>query len=296
MNNTGSPVLSGVGQAIITTNSNVTPRDGGPLSYFLTSVDPDPDPDPDSITTTNTTLPAPTKPELLSIKDPETQVEPDANVINHVITQNASLSSIDWDSDENWERRVIRFVMDDKRWRQQQFELIENEKQKLEEEKQQIGQMKQSIEQRENNLKARESKIAEVEPLIPSIRQMQSVGITFELIMPYLPTINEKSALENVDLKTAAYNIVHDFREYRNLGSMSRAIENAEQKLSALSTFTTQKEQAINALANLQVMGYTEKDIAELTGMVNVWNKSGIGLSHNNGGKKLDTELIGVRH
>lgn len=161
MNNTGSPVLSGVGQAIITTNSNVTPRDGGPLSYFLTSVDPDPDPDPDSITTTNTTLPAPTKPELLSIKDPETQVEPDANVINHVITQNASLSSIDWDSDENWERRVIRFVMDDKRWRQQQFELIENEKQKLEEEKQQIGQMKQSIEQRENNLKARESKIAE---------------------------------------------------------------------------------------------------------------------------------------
>lgn len=46
--------------------------------------------------------------------------------------------------------------------------------------------------------------------------------------------------------------------------------------------------------------GFSEKEIMQLTGMVNTWNaRSGIArLSHNNanGCKKLDTELIGVGH
>jgi hypothetical protein len=51
---------------------------------------------------------------------------------------------------------------------------------------------------------------------------------------------------------------------------------------------------AISTLANLQSAGFAEKDIMELTAVVNTWNARGIAsLSHNNGnngGKKLDTE------
>ena len=49
---------------------------------------------------------------------------------------------------------------------------------------------------------------------------------------------------------------------------------------------------------NLQLAGFSEKDIAELTAVVNTWNKSmeSPGLSQGNGygRKRLDTELIGV--
>jgi hypothetical protein len=84
-------------------------------------------------------------------------------------------------------------------------------------------------------LKAREvklnEKLNEIEPLLPSVRELQSAGITFDIIIPYVMVINEKSVLENVDLKAAAYDIVHSLREYRDLGSLRRAIEKAEQKL-----------------------------------------------------------------
>jgi hypothetical protein len=33
------------------------------------------------------------------------------------------------------------------------------------------------------------------------------MGITFDLIFPYIETINEKAVAENIDLKTAAYNL-----------------------------------------------------------------------------------------
>ncbi len=56
------------------------------------------------------------------------------------------------------------------------------------------------------------------------------------------------------------------------MGSLRRAIDKAEQKLSALDAFTTQKQHAITTVLNLQMAGIGEKDIAELTAVVNTWN------------------------
>ena len=49
---------------------------------------------------------------------------------------------------------------------------------------------------------------------------------------------------------------------------------------------------------NLQLVGFSGKDINELIGSVTAWNKSGIGFSQGNGrssinGFKLDDKLIG---
>jgi hypothetical protein len=176
-------------------------------------------------------------------------------------------------------------------------------RQELNEERQQIAQIRHSINQQEYDLKAREAKLAEIEPLIPSIKEFQNIGVTFDLVLSYMMAINEKSALENIDPKTAAYNIVHDFRDYRLLGSLRKAVEKAEQQLSALNAFTTQKQQAIMTLMNLQLAGFSEKQIMELTGLVNMWNKhrpdlGSPGLDQGNGssstnGSKLDDRLIG---
>ena len=83
---------------------------------------------------------------------------------------------------------------------------------------------------------------------------------------------------------------------------MHKRVEQVKQQLAVLDAFTAQKQQAITTLMNLQLAGFSEKDINELIGLVTAWNKSGIwgpGFSQGNGrssGFKLDDKLIGVGH
>jgi hypothetical protein len=201
----------------------------------------------------------------------------------------------DPDNEQSAQTRILKTIIAEREKRAAELLEIQRQRRELEEEQ-------QKLDQQNNDLKAREAKLNEklneIGPLLPSVRELQSAGITFDLIIPYVMAINEKSALENnMDLKAAAYDIVHSLREYRDLGSLRRAIEKAEQKLSALDAFTTRKQAAITTLMDLQMAGFSEKEIMELTWMVNTWNaRSGIAsLSHSNGNgcKKLDTELFG---
>jgi translation initiation factor 6 (eIF-6) len=80
--------------------------------------------------------------------------------------------------------------------------------------------------------------------------------------------INEKSTLENTDLKTAAYNMMQDLREYRNLENLHLVIAQAEKGLSALGNSIRQNEAAIATLVNLQLTGYSEKQITELASVI----------------------------
>ena len=85
---------------------------------------------------------------------------------------------------------------------------------------------------------------------------------------------------------------------------MHKGVEQIKQQLVVLDAFTAQKQQAITTLMNLQLAGFSEKDINELIGLVTAWNKSGIGVpgfSQGNGrnsmnGFKLDDKFIGIGH
>jgi hypothetical protein len=109
--------------------------------------------------------------------------------------------------------------------------LIEQKRQKLNEEMRQIAQIKRSIDQQKYDLQLRESKLVELEPLIPSVKQLQNMGVTFDLILPYMETINETAVVKSIDLKAAAYNLAHDLREYRQLGSLQKCVEQVKQQL-----------------------------------------------------------------
>jgi hypothetical protein len=125
-----------------------------------------------------------------------------------------------------------------------------------------------------------------------------------ELILPYLSAINEKAVAEVIGLKTAANNLVYDIREYRQLGTLQNFIKQVKQQLSVLNAFNEQQKLAVTTLINLQLAGFSEKDINELIGLVTAWNKSGIvvpDFSQGNGrssmnGFKLDDKLIGIGH
>jgi hypothetical protein len=203
----------------------------------------------------------------------------------------------DWDPDQEYRTRFFKAILDEREQRQNELRLIQHKRYEL-------NQEMQSIEQQRHDLEVRENRLQEVEPLIPSVKQLQSMGITFDLMFPYIETINEKAVTENLDLKTAAYNLAHDLREYRQLGSLHKSIEKAKQQLSVLDAFTAQNQAAVTTVMNLQLAGFSEKDINELIGLVTAWNKSGIGgpgLSQGNGsssmnGSKLDDKLIGIGH
>ena len=109
-------------------NSNLHP----PAPVSTPSIPPKPEPFPD---------------RNLFIRDPETEmqvniIESDINVKYISKDQNVNLQNADppvaadWDSDENHQRRFWARIMDEKRERRQELQLIEQERQKLEEEKQ----------------------------------------------------------------------------------------------------------------------------------------------------------------
>ncbi len=101
-------------------------------------------------------------------------------------------------------------------------------------------------------------------------------------------------------LKSAAYGLEEELTNYRRLGGIQKSIERANQQLAIIEAFTVQKQQAVTALMNLHAAGFLEKEITELTVVVNTWNKSmgSPGLSQGNGygKKKLDTELWNPGH
>jgi hypothetical protein len=175
---------------------------------------------------------------------------------------------------------------------------MELETQRLEEERQQLEQTKFIIEQKNKELKAREAKINEAEPLLPSVRQLQAAQINFSLIMQYMMAINERSAIRNIDLKTAAYDIgqiIHQCREIEGLHATSEMMKKQIESLDSLAA----GKQALTTLMNLQMRGFSDKDVEELVLLVQSWNQSGItqlGIPGNGHGmsKKLDTKLIGT--
>jgi hypothetical protein len=306
--------------------TSTAPRDGGPLSHLFE----DPDSNSDLVVETWENIDdidiLPTKLEPFPSEDLETEMSKQAinqdDVNSHLApeekergfeqprpwsplpdSENPPVDQ-DWNPDESYQTRFWNRIMIERRRRQEELLLIEQQRQELNIERQQIAQIRSIIDQQKYDLEVRQNKMIEYESLIPSARELRNCGISLELILPYLSAINEKAVGENIDLKTAANNLVNDIQEYRQLGTLQNSIKQVKQQLSVLNVFNEQQKLAVTTLINLQLAGFSEKDINELIGLVTRWNKSGIGVpgfSQGNGrssmnGFKLDDKLIGIGH
>ena len=137
-----------------------------------------------------------------------------------------------------------------------------------------------------NHLKLREAMIKEVEPLIPSVKELQSKGITFDLLMPFLIAVNEVAAENKVDLKTGADELIHELKDLRYLNGMQQAIKAAENQLDQVGSFLRSNQEAFDTLRKLKRVRFSDKQIQKLVVLVNAWGSDGY--------KKLDTDLIDV--
>jgi len=193
-----------------------------------------------------------------------------------------------------WLGHIFLEIKREKAQRHHELLLIERRRQKLDEWKRQIDRVKYELD-------VREARCLEVEPFLPVARRLQDMKIGLEEAIPWLETIVEKAEAEKIDQKTAAYHVASELRFYRQLAGIQKAIEQARQQLSVLDMFTTHKQQALSILINLQLAGFSEKDINELIGLITTWNKSGVGLGfsqgNGNGGSsntKLDNKLMSL--
>jgi hypothetical protein len=155
-------------------------------------------------------------------------------------------------------------IEQEKAQRQNERLSIQHDKEILARREKYLEDAKKEIDQARNDLDVRETRILQVEPLLPIARQLQELSLGFDDIIPWIEMIREKAQIENLDLKTGAYNVTHELREYRQLGSLHKGVEQARQQLVVLEAFTAQKQQAITTLMNFQLAGFSEKDINEL--------------------------------
>ena len=204
--------------------------------------------------------------------------------------------SLGWDPDDQTSvnRRFFKTILDEKKRRQE-------EEHSLEEQRAYLIQERHNIEEQKKTLEAREKKLLSVEDLIPSAKKLKDIGIGFVEALVWIDCIKDVAQKEQVDERTAAWKLADILRSFKELSDLEKAIARANQQFALLNTANDQQRNAISTLVNLKNAGFTEKDIMELTAVVNTWNarsgRSGIAsLSYNNGGKKLDTELIGVEH
>ena len=165
--------------------------------------------------------------------------------------------------------------MDERKQRQE-------ERQELEGERQQIAQIRRNIDQQKYDLEVRENKLIELEPFIPLAKQLQAMKIDITNFLPWVETVHEYAVTRNTDLTTAAYNIADALRQDRQLGSLHKTVEKAEQQLSALNIVIEQRQRAITSLVDFQSKGISDTELIELNKLINSWG--GWSQEQNNNG------------
>lgn len=163
-----------------------------------------------------------------------------------------SINLAKWDSEESCEKRIIHTIMVDRKERVQCEQRMELARQEFGEREQNLAQMMLLIDKKNNDLKVREAQVREIEPLIPSIKELQSKGLTLDLLMPIMMIIEGKASSEGLDLKTAAYNLTQDPEIYKTSMELHNTIKMLKQQVITLDTLAKGKEAVLTTLISLQ--------------------------------------------
>src|SRR5215467_983617 len=154
---------------------------------------------------------------------------------------------------------------------------------------------------RKDSLEARESKLHEVKDLIPSAKVLKEIGFDFSQANSWLEAIKGKADQEGLDLRTAAWGLVEDLRNWTEVGGLRKAIAQQKQQLDLLCLATDQQKQAIGIIVDLKKSGMTDEDISNLVNVSKWISKVGQDSSfeldsrlklasgyHNNIGRSVD--------
>jgi hypothetical protein len=243
-----SPLFSGKGKA--TSDSFVTPRDGGPLTHFFSGKDKD----------TMTTVADP-----ISSTDgsPASLKVEDADVINSSEEPNTPSAPSDltyspaWDPDDEqaMQTRFLRVIIAEREKRHQEISLINKEKELIAYERRNLELEKKQLDYERRNLETRLAEVNKYRDILPSAKYLREMGVDFHEITIWIETIRDKAATEGIDHKSAVSLIVQDLKLYNQYNTLQKAIQKRQQDLEALNIALEQKQQAYRSLVNLRSKG-----------------------------------------
>ncbi len=187
---------------------------------------------------------------------------------------------IDWDS--NHQARFVKWVMSEKRRRQ------ESERQ-LREQWGFLVQERNYLEEQKRNLEAREARLSEVKDLIPSAAELKSMGVGFNHINSWINVIREYALRKMVDERTATWRLAEDLKACSELAGFEDAIQNAKNQLALLNMVIEGQKEAIAIIVDLKKSGMTDEDISNLVKVVSKWSSK---VGQGNGSSfELDSRL-----
>ena len=215
-----SPLFSGKGKA-----TSVTPRDGGPLTHFLSGEGED----------TMTTVPDP-----ISSTDgsPASLKVEDADVINSSEEPNTPSTPSDltyspaWDPDDEqaMQTRFLRVIIAEREKRHQEISLINKEKELIAYEQRNLELEKKQLDYEQRNLETRLAEVNKYRDILPSAKYLREMGVDFHEITIWIETIRDKAATEGIDHKSAVSLIVQDLL-YNQYNTLQKAIQKRQQIL-----------------------------------------------------------------
>jgi hypothetical protein len=159
------------------------------------------------------------------------------------------------------------------------MERITEDRSRLESEKSNFEAQKRSL----------EAQIAQVNEVMPLAVQLKAMGFDFALANSWLNCVAEMVQRKGLDLRSAAWRLADDLKNWQELGGFETAISNAKHQLNLLCLATDQQKQAIGIIVDLKKSGMTDEDISNL---VKVVSKSSSKVGQGNGSSfELDNRL-----
>ena len=174
----------------------------------------------------------------------------------------------DWNPDEAWQRRLWARIIDEKKQRGQEFFLINKEKELIAYERRNLELEKKQLDYEQRNLETRLAEVEKYRDILPSAKQLGEMGVDFHEIIIWIEVIRDKAARERIDPKATVSLIVQDLKSYNQFNSLQKAIQRAQQDLSALNILIEQRQRAIASLVNLQSKGISDTELIELNNLI----------------------------
>jgi hypothetical protein len=194
-------------------------------------------------------------------------------------------SEMDWDDEDNWKSRFWRRISAEKKLREEQFSLIDKERELIARERHNLELEKQQLDYKQHDIETRIAEVEKYRDILPNCKQLAAMDADFHDIFVWIEVIRDKAAREGIDEKSAASLVVQDLKSYDQSNSLQNAVQRAQQDLSTLNARIEQKQKAIASLIALQSKGVSDTDLMELNALINSWSSNGVGGSQkeNNG-------------
>jgi hypothetical protein len=157
--------------------------------------------------------------------------------------------SLDLDCDAtNYQANFTAWVFEQKRRRGVEQRSLDLYRSRLESEKSNFEAQKRGL----------EAQIAQVNELMPIAVQLKAMGFDFALANSWLNCVAEMAQRKGLDLRSAAWRLADDLKNWQELGGFETAISNAKHQLSLLNMALEDQKAAIATLVNLRKMGMSE--------------------------------------